>query len=166
LYHALGGVVNAMPDTMLVFAPHANSFRRFAPGTHAPVFGDWGHDNRLSAVRVINAEPRAARIEHRVAGADCNPYLAFAAMLGAMLDGMASKADPGPESVGDKTGAAAPKLPIAWSAATERFAGSAQTAAIFGAKFQGIFASCKRQEIDEFRRRISDVEYDAYLKNA
>jgi glutamine synthetase len=166
LYHALGGVVNAMPDTMLVFAPHANSFRRFAPGTHAPVFGDWGHDNRLSAVRVINAEPRAARIEHRVAGADCNPYLAFAAMLGAMLDGMASKADPGPESVGDKTGAAAPKLPIAWSAATERFAGSAQTAAIFGSKFQGIFASCKRQEIDEFRRRISDVEYDAYLKNA
>jgi glutamine synthetase len=166
LYHALGGVVNAMPDTMLVFAPHANSFRRFAPGTHAPVFGDWGHDNRLSAVRVINAEPRAARIEHRVAGADCNPYLAFAAMLGAMLDGMTSKADPGPESVGDKTGAAAPKLPIAWSAATERFAGSAQTAAIFGTKFQGIFASCKRQEIDEFRRRISDVEYDAYLKNA
>jgi glutamine synthetase len=166
LYHALGGLVAAMPDTMLVLAPHANSFRRFAPGTHAPVFGDWGHDNRLSAVRVINAEPRAARIEHRVAGADCNPYLAFAGMLGAMLDGIADQADPGPESIGDKTGAAAPRLPIAWSAATDRFAGSARSAAIFGAAFQGIFAACKRQEIDEFRRRISDVEYDAYLKNA
>ncbi len=166
LYHALGGLVAAMPDTMLVLAPHANSFRRFAPGTHAPVFGDWGHDNRLSAVRVINADPRAARIEHRVAGADCNPYLAFAAMLGAMLDGIEAKADPGPESIGDKTGAAAPKLPIAWSAATERFATSSRAAAIFGPQFQGIFAACKRQEIDEFRRRISDVEYDAYLKNA
>ncbi|MDD2876203.1 MAG: glutamine synthetase family protein [Acidiphilium sp.] len=166
LYHALGGLVAAMPDTMLVFAPHANSFRRFAPGTHAPVFGDWGHDNRMSAIRVINAEPRAARLEHRVAGADCNPYLAFAALLGAMLDGIEAEADPGPETIGDKTGLAAPKLPIAWSAATERFAGSARVASIFGTQFQGIFAACKRQEIDEFRRRISDVEYDAYLKNA
>jgi glutamine synthetase len=166
LYHALGGLVRAMPDTMLVLAPHANSYRRFAPGTHAPAFGDWGHDNRLSAIRVINADPHAARIEHRVAGADCNPYLVFAAMLGAMLDGVETTADPGPESVGDKTGPAAPRLPIAWSAATERFAMSPHASAIFGSRFQGIFTACKRQEIDEFRRRISDVEYDAYLKNA
>ena len=166
LYHALGGLVAAMPDTMLILAPHANSFRRFAPGTHAPVFGDWGHDNRLSAVRVINADPRAARLEHRVAGADCNPYLAFAALLGAMLDGMDAKADPGPESVADRTGAAAPKLPIAWSAATDAFATSPRAASIFGATFQSIFTACKRQEIAEFRRRVSDVEYDAYLKNA
>lgn len=166
LYHALGGLVAAMPDTMLTFAPHANSYRRFAPGTHAPVFGDWGHDNRMSAIRVINAEPRAARLEHRVAGADCNPYLAFAAMLGAMLDGIETTADPGPETVGDKPGAAAPKLPIAWSAATDRFANSPAARAIFGTQFQSIFAACKRQEIAEFRRRVSDVEYDAYLKNA
>lgn len=166
LYHALGGLVAAMPDSMLTFAPHANSYRRFAPGTHAPVFGDWGHDNRMSAIRVINAEPKAARIEHRVAGADCNPYLAFAALLGAMLDGIATRADPGPETVGDRTGAAAPKLPIAWSAATDRFAASTRAEAIFGAPFQSIFAACKRQEIAEFRHRISDVEYDAYLKNA
>ncbi|MCF3946595.1 glutamine synthetase family protein [Acidiphilium sp. AL] len=166
LYHALGGLVAAMPETMLIFAPHANSFRRFAPGTHAPVFGDWGHDNRMSAIRVINAEPRAARLEHRVAGADCNPYLAFAALLGAILDGIETEADPGPETLGDKTGAAAPKLPIAWSTAADRFANSARASTIFGEKFQSIFASCKRQEIAEFRRRISDVEYDAYLKNA
>ena len=166
LYNALGGLVRAMPDTMLVLAPHANSFRRFAPGTHAPVNGDWGHDNRMAAIRVINAEPAAARIEHRVAGADCNPYLAFAALLGAMLDGIETEADPGPETLGDRTGALAPKLPIAWSAAADRFAGSERAAKIFGEKFQSIFAACKRQEIAEFRRRISDVEYDAYLKTA
>ncbi|HET9148109.1 MAG TPA: glutamine synthetase family protein, partial [Acetobacteraceae bacterium] len=166
LYHALGGLVRAMPDTMLVLAPHANSFRRFAPGTHAPVNGDWGHDNRMAAIRVINADPRAARIEHRVAGADCNPYLAFAALLGGMLDGIETEADPGPETLGDRTGALAPKLPIAWSGATERFASSPCAAKIFGEKFQSIFTACKRQEIAEFRRRVSDVEYDAYLKNA
>jgi glutamine synthetase len=166
LYQALGGLVHAMPDTMLTLAPHANSFRRFAPGTHAPVNGDWGHDNRMAAIRVINADPRAARIEHRVAGADCNPYLAFAALLGAMLEGFDNGADPGPETLGDKPGSLAPRLPIAWTAAADRFAKSDCVGRIFGEKFQSIFAACKRQEIAEFRRRISDVEYDAYLKNA
>ena len=166
LYHAVGGLVASMPETMLILAPHANSYRRFAPGTHAPVFGDWGHDNRMSAIRVVTAEPRASRVEHRVAGADANPYLVLAALLGAMLDGMDEAADPGAETVGDVRGAAAPRLPIAWSAAAERFASGPRAEAIFGTEFQAIFAACKRQEIAEFRRRISDVEYDAYLNTA
>lgn len=166
LYHALGGLVAAMPDTMLTFAPHANSFRRFVPGSHAPVFGDWGHDNRLSAVRVINADPTAARIEHRLAGADCNPYLVFAALLGAMLEGIETGADPGPETFGDRTDPGAPRLPTIWSQAIDRFESSPHVRSIFGSPFQSIFTACKRQEITEFRRRISDVEYDAYLRNA
>jgi glutamine synthetase len=166
LYHALGGVIQAMPDTMLTLAPHANSYRRFAPGVHAPTYGDWGHDNRLSAMRVITADPAASRIEHRVAGADCNPYLAFASFLGSALAGIENKTDPGPETFGDKRSKLAPQLPIAWSGAVDRFAGSSHIAGIFGADFQKFFTACKRQEISEFRRRISDVEYDAYLKNA
>ncbi|HQT46228.1 MAG: glutamine synthetase [Acidocella sp. 20-63-7] len=166
LYNALGGIIQAMPDTMLTLAPHANSFRRFAPGVHAPTFGDWGHDNRMAAVRVITTDPAASRIEHRVAGADCNPYLAFAAMLGSALDGIEAKADPGPETFGDRRSPQAPPLPIAWSSAVDRFADSTHMAGIFGADFQRVFTACKRQEIGEFRRRISDVEYDAYLKNA
>ena len=166
LYNAVGGIIQAMPDTMLTLAPHANSYRRFAPGVHAPTFGDWGHDNRLAAVRVITADPPASRIEHRVAGADCNPYLAFASLLGSALTGIETKADPGPETFGDKRTAQAPPLPIAWSSAVERFAHSAYIAGIFGADFQRLFTACKRQEINEFRRRISDVEYDAYLETA
>ncbi len=166
LYHALGGVIAAMPDTMVTLAPHANSYRRFAPGVHAPTYGDWGHDNRLSAVRVITADPAASRIEHRVAGADCNPYLAFASFLGSALAGLEGKTDPGPESIGDKRSPLAPQLPIAWSNAVDQFAASAHITGIFGADFQKYFTACKRQEISEMRRRISDVEYDAYLKNA
>ncbi len=166
LYHALGGVIRAMPDTMLTLAPHANSYRRFAPGVHAPTFGDWGHDNRMAAVRVITADPAASRIEHRVMGADCNPYLAFAAFLGSALQGIQAQTAPGPETFGDKRSSEAPPLPIAWSGAVDRFASSAAIADIFGADFQRVFTACKRQEISEFRRRISDVEYDAYLKNA
>jgi glutamine synthetase len=166
LYHALGGVIKAMPDTMLTLAPHANSYRRFAPGVHAPTYGDWGHDNRMAAVRVITSDPPASRIEHRVAGADCNPYLAFAAYLGSALLGMEQQLDPGPETCGNSRSPEAPRLPIAWSGAVDRFANSAHIASIFGADFQKVFTACKRQEIAEFRRRISDVEYDAYLKNA
>ncbi len=166
LYHALGGIIQAMPDTMLTLAPHANSYRRFAPGVHAPTFGDWGHDNRLAAVRVITSDPAASRIEHRVAGADCNPYLAFASLLGSALHGLQTKADPGAETFGDKRSPAAPPLPIAWSSAVDKFADSSYISGIFGSAFQRSFTATKRQEIGEFRRRISDVEYDAYLKNA
>lgn len=166
LYHAVGGLVAVMPDTMLTLAPHANSYRRFAPGVHAPTYGDWGHDNRMAAIRVITADPAAARIEHRVAGADCNPYLAFAAMLGSALWGIETKADPGPETHATRRGPNVPRLPIAWSGAVDHFADSPHITGIFGADFQKYFIACKRQEISEFRRRISDVELDAYLKNA
>ncbi len=166
LYHALGGIIHAMPDTMVLLAPHANSYRRFAPGVHAPTFGDWGHDNRMAALRVITSDPAASRIEHRVAGADCNPYLAFATLLGSALIGLETKADPGQESFGLTRSPHAPPLPIAWSSAVERFAQSEVIAKIFGAEFQRLYTACKRQEISEMRKRISDVEYDAYLKNA
>jgi glutamine synthetase len=147
LYHALGGVIAAMPDTMLTLAPHANSYRRFAPGVHAPTYGDWGHDNRM-------------------AGADCNPYLAFASYLGSALAGIENMTDPGPETFGNHRSKEAPPLPIAWSGAVDKFAESKHIAGIFGTEFQKVFTACKRQEISEFRKRISDVEYDAYLKNA
>ncbi len=166
LYNALGGIIKALPDTMLTLAPHANSYRRFAPGVHAPTFGDWGHDNRMAAMRVITADPQASRIEHRVAGADCNPYLAFASLLGSALNGIETKADPGAETFGERRSPSAPSLPIAWSAALDKFADSPYIASIFGADFQRVFTACKRQEVNEMRRRISDVEYDAYLETA
>lgn len=166
LYHAVGGIIHAMPDTMLTLAPHANSYRRFAPNVHAPTYGDWGHDNRMAALRVITADPVAARVEHRVAGADCNPYLSFASLLGSALLGLEQKADPGPETIGLTRSADAPPLPIAWSTAVDRFAASPVIAGIFGPEFQRLYTACKRQEISEMRKRISDVEYDAYLENA
>jgi glutamine synthetase len=120
----------------------------------------------MVSVRVITSDPAASRIEHRVAGADCNPYLAFASYLGSALAGIENQSDPGPETFGNHRSPSAPPLPIAWSGAVDRFAESIHIAAIFGQEFQKVFTSCKRQEISEFRKRISDVEYDAYLKNA
>lgn len=60
-------------ESMAIFAPHANSYRRLTPSEHAPTYASWGIDNRSAAVRVIVASKAATRIEHRVAGADTNP---------------------------------------------------------------------------------------------
>jgi hypothetical protein len=88
LLHAVAGLLAAMPETMLAFAPNYNSFRRFRPDAHAPVSASWGIDDRSAAVRVIVGDAKATRIEHRISGADVNPHVAMAAMLGAMLQGI------------------------------------------------------------------------------
>jgi glutamine synthetase len=73
---------------MLLFAPNLNSYRRFQRGTHAPLAPSWGYENRTVAVRVPADEAHATRIEHRVAGADANPYLVVAAILAGILHGI------------------------------------------------------------------------------
>jgi glutamine synthetase len=94
--HAVAGLLAAMPETMLAFAPNYNSFRRFRPDAHAPVSASWGIDDRSAAVRVIVGDAKATRIEHRISGADVNPHVAMAAMLGAMLQGIEEGVMPPP----------------------------------------------------------------------
>ncbi len=90
------GMLDTMRDAQLIFAPFANSYRRFQPGSFAPVDIDWGFGHRGTAVRIPDAQGPAARIEHRVAGADVNPYLLLTAILGGMLLGLDETLDPGP----------------------------------------------------------------------
>lgn len=84
-----------MRDAQAIFAPFANSYRRFQPGSFAPVDIDWGYGHRGTAVRIPDANGPTARIEHRVAGADANPHLLLAAILGGMLLGLENRLDPG-----------------------------------------------------------------------
>ena len=85
LTHAVGGVLETMRDLQAIFAPHANSYRRFQPNSFAPCAPDWGLDNRNAGIRLPEINGKAARLEHRICGADVNPYLAFAGILGGML---------------------------------------------------------------------------------
>src|SRR5690606_2846670 len=80
LRHAIAGLLSTMPEAAAVFAPNFDSYRRFMPGSHAPTRVAWGYDNRTAALRVPESDLIATRIEHRVPGADANPYLAIAAM--------------------------------------------------------------------------------------
>ncbi|MFP3541277.1 glutamine synthetase, partial [Pseudomonas sp. SIMBA_044] len=82
------GMLKTMREAQLVFAPFANSYRRFQPGSFAPVDLTWGYGHRGTAIRIPDMNGPAARVEHRVAGADANPYLLLAAILGGMLLGL------------------------------------------------------------------------------
>ncbi|OZA16708.1 MAG: glutamine synthetase, partial [Rhodobacterales bacterium 17-64-5] len=101
ILHALGGLRATMGEAMLVFAPHANSWRRFASQSYAPVAPTWGVNNRSVALRIPAGDIKARRIEHRPAGVDANPYLVAATVLAGIRHGMDNRIDPGPETTGN-----------------------------------------------------------------
>ena len=163
LMHVVGGMLATLPDAMLLLAPHANSYRRLSPGGHAPTNVTWGIDNRSAAIRVIEAG-QATRVEHRVAGADCNPYLAVAGILAGAMHGLMRELDPGRPIDGEER-EGHPTLPINWDDAIDAFDASDVMGEYLGLDYQDLYSACKRQEQAEFRRRVTDVEYDAYLQS-
>lgn len=164
LRNALGGLRDAMADCLLIFAPHHNSYRRFMPGSYAPMVAAWGYDNRGAALRVPETCGKGARVEHRVSGSDANPYLLAAAVLAGALDGIARGAEPGApvaSEAGPDDGAA---LPLSWAMAERAFAESGFVAEWLGAEFRHVFAAVKRQERGTLLARVPDVEHAAYLR--
>lgn len=164
LYHSVGGLLENMGESMAIFAPHQNSYRRLRPSEHAPTYASWGIDNRSAAVRVITASKPATRIEHRVAGSDTNPYLVLAMILSAALAGMKEKLSPGGAITGDDHAVNHEPLPTNWDYALQRFAKSSFAYAALGPKYRSLYSACKYQELSEFALRVTDVEYDAYIR--
>lgn len=164
LFHSVGGLLESMGESMAIFAPHQNSYRRLRPSEHAPTYASWGFDNRSAAVRVITASKPATRIEHRVAGSDTNPYLVLAMILSAALAGMKEKLSPGGAISGDDHAVNHEPLPTNWDYALQRFAKSSFAYAALGPKYRGLYTACKQQELSEFSLRVTDVEYDAYIR--
>ena len=165
LRHAIGGLMQAMGDSMLVFAPNLNSYRRFQKGAHAPTYASWGYENRTVALRVPESPNVARRIEHRVSGADANPYLVLSAILSAALYGIENKIEPPAPVEGDAYSAfdESRALPNTWDGAISAIENSALIKDVLGEEFVRVFSAAKRQEQDSINSRISDVEYESYL---
>lgn len=157
------GLLGTMREAQLVFAPFANSYRRFQPGSFAPTDVDWGFGHRGTSVRIPEKDGPAARIEHRVAGADANPYLLVAAILGGMLKGLTETLDPGPATEPGQTPPKTPKLTHDFLTAVEAFAESETMADIFGAAYAKLYADTKRKEALAHLRTVSDFDYATYL---
>ncbi|MEH6591342.1 MAG: glutamine synthetase family protein [Halioglobus sp.] len=164
LRSAIAGCLEHMADSVAIFAPSFNAYRRFQPGCHAPTYPCWGYENRTVAVRVPAGSNAARRLEHRVAGADANPYLLFAVLLSAMLDGMQQKRVPPLPISGDGYAQEQETLPVYIQDAVKAFSESEFIKDNLGEELQRIFTLTKEQEIAEFRRRITDLEYQSYLE--
>lgn len=165
LLHAVAGVLAAMRGSMLIFAPHLNSWRRLRPGSYAPIAANWGYENRTVSVRIPDSPDAARRIEHRVSGADANPYLVIAAILSAALYGMEQQLNPGPASAGNTYANPRPEqvLPTQWYAAIDSLKESKLMRELLGDAFVDLFTAIKQQELDKFSSRITDAEYETYL---
>ncbi|MCU0855324.1 MAG: glutamine synthetase family protein [Rhodobacteraceae bacterium] len=165
ILHALGGLRETMGESMLVFAPHANSWRRFASQSYAPVSPTWGVNNRSVALRIPAGDIRARRIEHRPAGVDANAYLVAATVLAGIRHGMAHRIDPGPETTGNgyEGGADAPPIPVDWRSAIEAAQGSAFLKDALGTDMHRTFTAIKAAEYARVARTVSEVDYDLYL---
>jgi glutamine synthetase len=165
LGHAIGGAANLMPASIAVFAPNANSYRRFRPNSYAPVRAGWGVNNRTVPLR-IPAGPAASRhLEHRLSGADANPYLAVAAVLAGIHHGLTHAISPGPAVTGDGY-ATGERLPTDWAHALALFEGSRLLADYWGGRAAEMYATMKRVEAERYNAIVTPLDYDWVLRSA
>jgi glutamine synthetase len=167
LRQVIAGTLSTLADGMAICAPGPNSYRRFRAEAYVPLHASWSVNNRGSAIRVPASDADNLRIEHRLAGADANPYLVTAWILAGMLRGLELKLEPPAVLTGNayrqQDGQEGDPLPTNWPAALERFTNSSFAAEAFGDKFAKLFVAVKRAEMEEFNSHVSALEVARYL---
>lgn len=163
LSSVVGGMQAMQAETMAIFAPNLNAFRRFEPDQFTPVTSDWGEDNRSVAFRVPAASGPARRVEHRVAGADANPYLVMAAVLAAAHHGLANKLTPKPKVSGNAGAEVDPNLPLTLWSALDRMGAGILLPEYFEQRYIDAYIHAKQAEFDAFMADIHPREHEWYL---
>lgn len=162
--HFLGGWMSHVAELMPFFAPTINSYKRYQDGSWAPTRIAWSYDNRTAGFRVVG-HGQSLRIECRIPGADCNPYLAYAAILAAGLDGITNEIEPPDIFSGDVYQASQlPRVPHTLRDATELFASSEFVAGVFGADVQQHYSHFFRKEQEFFNNAVTDWERWRYFE--
>jgi glutamine synthetase len=163
LRSAVAGLQKLLPETLALFAPNRNSFRRFG-SLFAPINRQWGEDNRTVAFRIPTDKGQGRRIEHRVAGADANPYLALAAILAAMHHGIVRDLEPEPPVVGRHGGHKRdPALPEDVYEAARRLAGSRVMRDYVEPRYLKTFAHLVHGQHAAFLQALGPREYEFFL---
>jgi glutamine synthetase len=155
-----------MSDAMLIFASTANSYRRYRSESYVPLNPTWAVNNRGVALRIPASNATNRRIEHRVAGADTNPYLLTAAVLAGIHHGLTHKPDPGPPLMGNAYHDHTSRLPITWPEAALAFERSQFIDEYFGKPFQDLFVTTRRGELHDFESHVTPLEYEWYVRNS
>ncbi len=164
LRHAVGGLSKTMAESMAVFAPNANSYRRYAPGFYAPASPNWGPNHRDVALRIPVSSQKNRRVEHRVAGADANPYLVVAAVMAGIHHGLENQCTPGPMTPEKSDLEYEVTLPVRWAYALDAFEAGNILPRYFGEEYHRVFSTCRREESSCFHSEVSDRDYEWYLR--
>jgi glutamine synthetase len=160
----LGGCLAWVPELLVFLAPTVNSYKRFVDGSWAPTRVAWSYDNRTAGFRLVGHD-QSLRIECRIAGADCNPYLALAALLAAGSAGIAGQVEPPPPHVGDAYVAEAlAPLPRTLRDATDAFAASDLAPAALGTEVVRHYTHAFRTEQAAFDAAVTDWERARYFE--
>lgn len=162
--HFIAGMQNHLPAAVALLAPYVNSYRRYVPDFAAPINLEWGRDNRTTGLRVPISGPEARRLENRLAGMDCNPYLGIAASLATGYLGLMQAENPRPECLGDAY-MSEDELPTNLGDALDEMVASEQMREVLGTEFVAVYESVKRNEYKEFLQVISPWEREHLLLN-
>ena len=163
---AVGGMLHSLLDSLLLFCPNANSYRRFQANSYAPLAPTWGVDNRTVSLRVPGGPAASRHVEHRICGADANPYLAAAAILAGIHRGLRDEIDPGEPVQGNGYAQATERLPTDWLTALRALEASTWAREAFGEAFLGVYLAVKRAEYRQFMAEVSEQDWRWYMDQA
>ncbi|PWB30189.1 glutamine synthetase [Pseudomonas sp. SDI] len=166
LRQAVGGMLERLLDTLLLFCPNANSYRRFQANSYAPLAPTWGVDNRTVSLRVPGGPAHTRHVEHRICGADANPYLAAAAILASLHHGIRQQLDPGAPIAGNGYAQATHLLPTDWLTSLNALEHSSWAREAFGEAFLGVYLAVKRAEYRQFMAEVGEQDWRWYLTQA
>ena len=162
--HFIAGMQTHLPAAIALLAPYVNSYRRYVPDFAAPINLEWGRDNRTTGLRVPISDAKSRRLENRLAGMDCNPYLGIAASLACGYLGLKEGRMPRAECTGDAY-MGEDELPYNLGDALDLLEENAGLREVLGVEFCGVYDSVKRNEYKEFLQVISPWEREHLLLN-
>lgn len=163
-YHFIGGLQHHLPSAIAVMAPYVNSYRRYTRDHAAPINLEWGRDNRTTGIRIPLSGPEARRVENRLAGMDCNPYLCIAASLACGYLGMMEERRPDKQYRGDAY-EGEEDIPRVMGEALTLFEAATDLHQVLGPDFARVYSIVKRAEYEEFLQVISPWEREHLLLN-
>jgi glutamine synthetase len=163
-YHFIAGMQNHLPSAIAMLAPYVNSYRRYVRDHAAPINLEWARDNRTTGIRIPISSPKSRRVENRLAGMDCNPYLGIAASLACGYLGLLEKKNPSPQFKGDAYDSEE-DIPRILGDALDLFDEAKDLHEVLGPEFARVYSIVKRTEYEEFLAVISPWEREHLLLN-
>jgi len=163
-FYFIAGLQNHLPSAIAVIAPYVNSYRRYVRDHAAPINLEWARDNRTTGIRIPLSGPEARRVENRLAGMDCNPYLGIAASLACGYLGLMEERRPDKQFKGDAYDGEE-DIPRVLGQALDLFDTAEELHKVLGPEFARVYGIVKRAEYEEFLQVISPWEREHLLLN-